>query len=328
MNFNQLENNVALDRQIRLILNSIDGVVERDGYYNFRCPVCGDSKTNKSKKRGYILKNKHPYMIFCHNCFYKKPVLMWMKEYYPINYKDYYREILQTQNVKTPIPIVKNPTIRKKNPEKEHTKHFIPILNGDTPIFEVAKKLCEDRNIPKDIWSKWFVAVGGMYKDRLIIPFFDDKNKIFYYQGRSLNGQMPKYLSRSGKHINIYNYYTVDRNKPVVITEGPIDALFVENGIALTGVKIDDPLLKDFKHKRFLIDLDTKTDDTKKKTIELLTRGEYVFCWKKFMKAHKIPMRDKWDVNDVLLYLKKDKFTCDDLEPFFTNSIFDKIHFI
>jgi len=330
MNFNRFENDIALERQIRLILNSIGNVNEGDGYFQFRCPVCGDSKTNNSKKRGYILKNKHPFIYFCHNCFYKKPAIMWMKEFYPNNYKDYFREILQENDKKQKpkLIVIKNPTIRKKNPEREQTKFFVPILKGETPIFEVAIKLCEDRNIPKDIWSKWFVAIDGMYKDRLIIPFFDDKNKIFYYQGRSLKGQMPKYLSRSGKHVNLYNYYTVDRNKPVIITEGPIDSIFLPNAIALTGVKIDDPLLKEFKHKRFLIDLDTKTYDTKKKTIELLTRGEYVFCWKKFMKAYKIPMRDKWDVNDILLYLKKDNFTYEELEPFFTNSIFDKVFFI
>ena len=37
--------------------------------YNFRCPVCGDSKRNKTKTRGYIFQNNKNNVIFkCHNC--------------------------------------------------------------------------------------------------------------------------------------------------------------------------------------------------------------------------------------------------------------------
>lgn len=327
MKFNQFDEEVALERQIRLILSSFENVIESYDYYNFRCPICGDSKKSRSKKRGYILKKRKPYMYFCHNCFYKKTVVQWMKEYYPHNYKDYFKELLN-KNEK-PLPKIKNPKKRKRNPEKENTKYFVPINKGMTPIFAKAIRLCIDRKIPEEVWSKWFVATDGMYKNRLIIPFFDNNNKIYYYQGRALYDYMePKYLSRAGDYISIYNFYNVDRTKPVIILEGPLDSVFVENSVAVTGVKIEDKNLKVFKQKRFLIDLDCETDETKEQTLKLLTKGEYVFCWKWFIKKYNLPKRAKWDINDVLLYLNKERFSYDELEPFFTNSIFDKVFFI
>jgi len=330
MNLSDMDDDIALERQIRLILSSFDNVTESYDYYNFRCNVCGDSKKSRSKKRGYILKRKKPWMYFCHNCFYKKPVVYWMKEFFPIHYRDYYRDLVRSKKPhKKPIPKIKNPKVKKRNAEKEQTKFFIPIKKGITPPFAKAIRLCINRNIPEDIWSKWFVATGGTYNNRLIIPFFDDKGKIYYYQGRALYDYItPKYLSRKGKHNSIYNYYTVDDNRPVVVLEGPIDSIFVENSIAVTGVKIEEPLLKKFKQKRFMIDYDAQTPETKAKTIELLTKGEYVFCWQKFIKKYQLPKKNKWDVNDVLLYLKKDNFMYEELEPFFTNSIYDKVFFI
>ena len=36
--------------------------------YNFRCPICGDSKKNKSKTRGYLYAVKANVNFKCHNC--------------------------------------------------------------------------------------------------------------------------------------------------------------------------------------------------------------------------------------------------------------------
>ena len=74
--------------------------------------------------------------------------------------------------------------------------------------------------------------------------------------------------------------------------------------------------------------MDNITQDTKKKTIELLSKGEYVFCWNKFLKAFNLPMKEKWDINDVCIFLNRGKFSYEELEPFFTNSVFDKVFFI
>ena len=36
--------------------------------YNFRCPLCGDSKKHKNKARGYLYPLKSDMNYKCHNC--------------------------------------------------------------------------------------------------------------------------------------------------------------------------------------------------------------------------------------------------------------------
>jgi hypothetical protein len=41
---------------------------KKQDLYNFRCPICGDSQTKKSKTRGYIFRKANDYFFMCHNC--------------------------------------------------------------------------------------------------------------------------------------------------------------------------------------------------------------------------------------------------------------------
>ena len=38
--------------------------------YNFRCPVCGDSKKDKLKARGYLVHKDGTHFFKCHNYFF------------------------------------------------------------------------------------------------------------------------------------------------------------------------------------------------------------------------------------------------------------------
>jgi hypothetical protein len=319
----QFEDNIALDRQIRLILSTFQNVTVNDNYYQFRCNVCGDSKKSKSKKRAYILKNKQPYMMYCHNCFYNKPVFIWMKEFFPAYYKSYISEILTNKQKVKPLPKIENPKVKKRSPEKEYTKFFIPIKKGITPLFAKAIRTCIDRNIPESIWEKWYVSTGGMYHDRLIIPFYDDKNKIYNYQCRALYDNMsPKYLTRVGNHNCVYNYFNVNKMKPVVCFEGIIDSLFVENAVAICGAnkKVD---LSSFQSLYYCLDND---ETGKQRSIDLLIRSEKVFLWNKFIKENNFP--NVKDLNELCVKINKPNFSFKELEKYFTNSIYDKVYLV
>ena len=40
----------------------------KNNLYNFRCPICGDSKKNKNRARGYLYQVKNNTNFKCHNC--------------------------------------------------------------------------------------------------------------------------------------------------------------------------------------------------------------------------------------------------------------------
>jgi hypothetical protein len=135
----------------------------------------------------------------------------------------------------------------------------------------------------------------------------------------------PKYLSRKdpdGTLNHIYNFYNIDNSIPVVCLEGIIDSLFVENSVGLTGLNVNDKLLGSINHKYFILDKDKAGME---KSQQMLLLGHYVFVWYKFMRDLCLPKRDKWDMNDVMLYINRDKpFTFGELKQYFTNSIYNK----
>lgn len=319
-----------LETEIRNVLNSYFDAYDDGEKYNFRCNVCGDSKRDKYKKRGYILKSEIPWRYYCHNCHVSMPVYKWLKEFFPNNYKTYMKQKMMMGNIRScdSYDNIKTSAKEKIDPEveKKYTKYFKPILG-----YPHAVEFCEKRKIPKDVYSKWYYAENvkendNKYRDRIIITFYNDKNKIYYYQGRTLKGSMLKYLSRKGDYNSVYNFYLVDRSLPVIILEGPIDSVFVENSVAVTGLKIGDKNLNNFAYKYYLLDND---ESGKKKSVKLLKERSYVFNWKLFLKDYpcEVPIKD---VNDFIIHNKYgiEKLTWELIEKYFTKSIYDKLYFV
>lgn len=338
---NQILKNQILKRYLNLIFYSQSNVRITNSYYNFRCNICGDSNKNKLKKRGYILINKDRWGFKCHNCGAFMSAEQWLKEYYPNYYKMYVTDLLSDNKDKKESDESKIKKLienkkrerrieekRIKKQEKEDVKYFTPIKNGKTKIFDEAIKFCKDRLIPENVWSKWFVSTKKKYGGRLIIPFYDNTNNIYYFQARTLTKQDPKYLNRVANKDNaIYNYFNIDKTKPVMILEGPIDSLFVDNSIAVLGTSISPELQKRLNklNSFYLFDSDGAGVKT---ALKYLGKSKNVFVWKKFIKDYDLPDRDKWDMNEVYIYLKrKDVFTFKELEKYFTNVRYDRIWF-
>lgn len=326
IDYDSIENQLLIQSEVRNILN---GHSEWKPYesretINFRCNVCGDSKESKFKKRGYIIKTHNPWSFCCHNCQASMPALAWIKKYFPYNFTELNR--LMDKN-KTVTDTTTYDNIKTEKPKDENEADTIKTFKKIEKYPDVVA-YCESRMIPKEIYSKWFYAEDGDYKDRLIIPFYNKKGTIYYYQGRAMHGWMiPKYKSRKGsKFISIYNYYHVDKEKPVVVVEGPIDSIFVENCVAVTGLKTSDERLDAFNQKYFLLDNDP---DARKKCRKLLDKSQYVFMWNRFLENHTYLGNIK-DINDFILKNTEGiKFlTWEMIAPYFTNKAFDKMHFL
>ena len=64
----------------------------KNNLYNFRCPICGDSKKNKSKTRGYLYAMKADVNFKCHNCGASKTLSNFIKSIDPTLHKQYVLE--------------------------------------------------------------------------------------------------------------------------------------------------------------------------------------------------------------------------------------------
>jgi len=312
--------------------------------YAIRCPICGD---NPRKKRGIFLLNCEPYMYVCHNgdCTANSgiPISNFIKKYHR-NYYDQWIDAVvkasreseekkreRAEKVKRERFIVERrlptKTIKEDDPRldivnfeelikenSENMKYFNSIMN-----FPVPMAWCDSRHIPQEIYKKWFYADNGGLFGRVIIPFDDKNGQMYFYQARSIMGMEPKYKNSITNIRPIYNYYQVDINKPIMVLEGPIDSLFVENSIATLGTKYNPELLQVFDKNKlyFIFDDDAPGRAT---AVKHLKDGYYVFMWKSFIKNFS-DSNNKIDFNDLAIRLNKDKFTFEELKPFFTNNL-------
>lgn len=336
---NTRKDNLIIERYIRIVLNSFGKVLINGKNYNFKCNICGDGN-KKSNKRGHIryepTEGFFYYKCFNYGCECNEkswPIERWLKYTSKNLYNDYIKEKFENESIESIEQKLK--ITRLKNVKEIKTESKIEGLyklknqeKFNDSLFIRAREYCESRLIPEYIWENWYISTKGKYQKRIIIPFYNKENKIYYFQARSFTKLKPKYLNKvKGKDKAIYNIYNINKDNPVIIFEGIIDSLMVENSIAIIGVSISKNAkdIIDTLNKRWLFDND-KTGNNK--AIEYLKNGEYVFLWEDFLTDFNLKNKKIKDMNEVCISLnKKERFKYIELEKYFTNNFYDKFKF-
>ena len=67
----------------------------------------------------------------------------------------------------------------------------------------------------------------------MVIPFFDEDNKMFALQGRAFGEEEPKYITiiLNPEKEKIYGLNRVDWNESVYVIEGQLDSIFLDNWV-------------------------------------------------------------------------------------------------
>lgn len=315
------EDSNILEHYLENACSRLDKYSKVKGDMHFRCNVCGDSAKSFKKKRAWVYKNRQEVWCFkCFNCSTAMYASNWLKVYFPDQYRDYMIDVLKG----TKFEKKQGPVFKEEKPKfKDYV--FEEIDSDGDFLHKAAIDLCLKRKIPNSVWSRFLVCREGKYSGRMIIPFFNKDNEAIWFQARTLKKSEVKYLSMEGEK-QIYNIDFVDKTKPVIMVEGPIDSMFIENCVASCGsdLNAEKEQLKGVD-VYYLLDGD---ETGKNVSLKLLNQGKNVFLWDKFIEFYKLEKQDKWDINDVYLALKrKDNFKFEELKPFFTNSMYDKVYF-
>jgi len=239
---------------VNLLSNRLPKFKQKSDYlWNFRCPHCGDSQKSSTKARGFVYQKKNDLFYKCHNCGIGQSLGNLIKFLDPNMHKEYVLEKYKSGRIKvepefdfTPSKTLASTTSYDKT--LRQLKKF-----SELTITHPAKKFVFDRLIPKEHWDKLYFC-HNFYRwtndiipnkfpilkndhPRVVIPFFDRAGKFFAYQGRAFGKEQPKYITIKFDDTKekIYGLDRIDLNKPVMITEGPIDSLFLDNAIAFAG---------------------------------------------------------------------------------------------
>ena len=212
--------------------------------YNFRCPICGDSKKNKTKTRGYLYTIKADVNFRCHNCGASMTFSNFLKEIDPVVHKQYVFERFK-QGSTGRGTVVEEPVFKFEAPT---FKSSIDLPLAST--VDVSRIYLEKRKLDptKFYYAERFVEYVNSHKQsldvkehpRIIIPLYYEKNLVGV-QGRSLNSNSVKYITTIfyDEAPKIYGLDNIRRDAPVFVTEGPFDSTFIRNSIAMCGADGD-----------------------------------------------------------------------------------------
>jgi len=265
--------------------------------YNFRCPICGDSKKNKTKTRGYLYTIKADVNFRCHNCGASMTFSNFLKEIDPVVHKQYVFERFK-QGSTGRGTVVEEPVFKFEAPT---FKSSIDLPLAST--VDVSRIYLEKRKLDptKFYYAERFVEYVNSHKQsmdvkehpRIIIPLYYEKNLVGV-QGRALNSNSVKYITTIfyDEAPKIYGLDNIRRDAPVFVTEGPFDSTFLLNSIAMCGA--DSDVRKwGVSTPVWVYDNEPRSKEITERISSAITRGDSVVIWPTGI--------EEKDINDMIL---------------------------
>ena len=285
----------------------------RDNLWNFRCPICGDSKKHKNKARGFVYRKKASFFYKCHNCGVGLTFNNFLKHIDRGLYTEYRVEKYKEGETQGNTPIPDKSPFKFEAPkfDKSMNKHLDNLSKfSDLEEGHPALSYVQNRKIPKEHWDKLYL-VDKFYEwsnsifpekfksinidyPRLVIPFFDKSGEIFAYQGRAFGKEEPRYITLKivSEKEKIYGLERINYDSHVYVVEGPLDSLFMDNCIAVAGADLN--LLELSPNSTTVIyDNEPRNKHTVERMFKSVDRNYHVVVWPQDLKQK--------DINDMYL---------------------------
>ena len=115
---------------------------------------------------------------------------------------------------------------------------FTSLANKNVPLSaRFALKYLYDRGFKKKDVVMWKAGccLTGEYKNRIIIPSFNENGDVNYFIARSYTNDFPKYMNPKVSKDIVFNELYLDWNEDITIVEGVFDAMKAVNAIPLLG---------------------------------------------------------------------------------------------
>ena len=218
----------------------------KSNLYNFRCPICGDSKKNKNKTRGYIYSVKNNTNFKCHNCGASMSFSNFLKHVDAPTHKQYSLEKFKEGHTGRNF-VVEEPVFKFEAPKFKKSLSIPKALeNPRSSGYLTARKLDSSKFYYAKKFKKFVNTIKPTFDDirydeeRIIIPIYYEKNLIGL-QGRSIDPNPVKYITVmfDDNAPKIYGLDDVEKSEAVYVTEGPFDSTFIRNAIAMCGADAD-----------------------------------------------------------------------------------------
>lgn len=301
-------------KYISLISHRLRNFTKKPNFlWNFSCPYCGDSQTNRKKARGFIYRTKNDLFYKCHNCSMGTTLPKLIEHVDPTLFKEYtmerYKEGLTSngRGDKTPGASIKKPEFNFKKPvfKTLHGLKSFAELEKNHPAFEFISS----RSLPEATWNdiyycpKFFEFTNKFIPNkfpsldgdhpRILIPFRSKNGEVIAYQGRSFGKEKQKYITIiiDENHPKIFGLDRLVDTDNILVVEGPFDSLFLKNSIAVAQSDLRVPKYKD--NATLVPDNEPRNPEICKQIERCINDGYRVCLWPSSI--------EEKDVNDMIL---------------------------
>lgn len=250
------------------------------------CPVCREGSSWEKKQRChlYIKESFDKPMVHCYNCDLHTNLFNFLSqvdESLAIQYKrEKFSDKIQELKKKEDSKII------KRELSLEHPSVF---LNVSELPFRKDKKIKEylaKRNLEEFsdlfLYSYDNIELNGKFlpiKDSIITPLMYGE-QMYGFQARKLSTKMfISFLPDENMGFKAWNFYNLDKDKPVFIFESVFDALSsglpLENITSALGADFSPKLEEQLKFPIYALDNHNKDETAKKKCLNIVKRGGY-----------------------------------------------------
>ena len=290
-------------KYIGLISHRLRNFKRKSDYvWNFSCPLCGDSKKNPLKARGYVYKKSNNLFYSCKNCGAGTSIGKLIESMDGSLYKEYILERYKNgesghTNVAKPTFIIPSPRFDKLDKEKvfENAEWCDKL-----PDEHFCKVYLTKRKIPNNIYDKLLFTqhykkfIDALVPDhgkvlydesRLVIPFYDEYNNLIAVSGRALetSDKTLRYITIRTNTSDDKLIFGMDRlniHDTVKIVEGPIDSLFLKNCIASGDANLLSVANKISAINKVLIyDNESRSKDIVRMMQDAIKSGHNIVIW-------------------------------------------------
>lgn len=320
---------------------------------NFSCPYCGDSRDGK-KKRGNLYLDTLSYKCYNGGCGIFKDMYNILKDFH----------LLDKVDAKEKSDILSVLQEKRESRKSFHSEIDISLFFEEDikkyviprEIFMQRMKLSDVKESKIEIYLTRRNQVPDEkfawdpVKQRLYIFNLSREGNIIGLQFRNmqygggsggskyytykLSGIWEKLLKCTDEDFlngcrkidpisTVFNIGRISFNDKITIFEGPMDSFLWKNSVALCSVENRFPF--DMDNIQFWYDWDGAG---RSKSSELLVEGSSVFNWKKFLDEHQISTNKKWDLNELVNFLRAKSLKIKRFENYFTEEVLDLKDFI
>jgi len=257
----------------KILHETFGNYIDKGSELLFTCPACGHHKRKFS-----VNLDKGAYK--CWVCDYRgRNIRRAIRRYGTYVQLQKWDEITNRTDLQRFSDLFMEDQREERREKVQLPEEFTSLCSKNVPATATyALKYLQKRGLTKSDIIKWKIGYcfSGEYRNRIVIPSFNDDGNVSYFVARSYNGDTYKYKNpRASKNI-VFNELYVNWNEDLILVEGVFDAINAGNSVPILGstLRTDSSLIKKivYNDTPVYVALDPDAAEKERKVIKTLLK--------------------------------------------------------